>query len=356
MLVYFAVFLLTLFLQAAIGSNDSSSYKWRIFITLTPLFLFGALRVGEGDYITYKNTFEFIHMTTDLSNVDDHYEKGYVLLCKAMPSFRWLIILVSFMMCLGYGTLIYRYVPQRYLWIAICLMFLSANNSIYFILQTMRNGLAVSLLMLAIPLINRKFKSILLYAIIGFIAWSMHTSALFAFSIAFLVGIKGPSFSRTEKIVWIGVFGFFMLSSASGLLAMIEPFVDTYFDRYNAVVRELNDSVGYTGWLITFGALILTIPVLSFLRKNTLNPSQIKLFRLFLIYCLSFFMGVLNTRVTQYFCPYMIMAVPIMYDKMNIQLMKHAYLAFLIGFISYAMFLWTQSEWFTHMIYHSVFD
>jgi len=355
MVVYFIVLFLTLILQGVVKSNSPKTYKRRIIITLLPLFLFGALRVGEGDYITYKNTFDFIHMTSDLSNVNDHYEKGFVVLCKYMPSFRVLIILVSFLMCLGYGTLIYRYVPQKYLWIAIVLMFLSANNSIYFILQTMRNGLAVSLLMLAIPLIKRNVKCLILYSLIGFIAWSFHTSALFAFSLAFIVGIKTSPFSKKELFVWLGIVVFFLLSSAAGLLTLIEPFVGEYFDRYDPVIRELNKATGHSAILMNLGALILTIPVLSFLRNDKFDFDKLKLFRLFLLYCLSFFLGVLNTRVTQYFCPYMFMAVPIMV-KMCKPIEMYAYVAFIVGFISYAMYLWTQSEWFTHMVYHSVFE
>jgi len=355
MAVYFIVFFLTLILQGIVKSNSPKAYKKRIIITLLPLFLFGALRVGEGDYMTYKNTFDFIHMTSDLSNVNDHYEKGFVLLCKFLPSFRLLIILVSFMMCLGYGTLIYRYVPQEYLWLAVVLIFLSANNSVYFILQTMRNGLAVSLLMLAIPLIRRNAKSLLLYSLIGFIAWSLHTSALFAFIIALIVGIKTTSFSKKELIVWSGVFAFFFFSSASGLLTIIEPIVGTHFDRYDSVIRELNKVTGHSATLMNLGAIILTIPVLLFLRNIKLDFDKLKLFRLFLLYCLSFFLGVLNTRVTQYFCPYMFMAVPIMvrYGKtMEMQI----YVSFIVGFISYAMYLWTHSEWFTHLVYHSILD
>ncbi len=356
MLVYFVVFLITLVLQHIIPSYNASSYKRRIFISLIPLFLFGALRVGEGDYRTYEESFKLIHLGESSWQIDEHFEEGFVFLCCILPTFRSLVILVSFLMCLGFGTLMYRYVPRKYLWVAFVLLFLSANNSVYFILQSFRNGIAVSLLMLAIPLIQRRIKPLILYFVIGYIAYNIHTSALFAFTIAFLVGILNGPFNKKALIVWCCVFGFFLFSSTSGLIEFITPYVEDNFDRYNPVIREINNSLEHDPWLIHLGAAIITVPVLIFMKTTKLNASQTKLFNLFLIYCLSFFLGVLNTRVTQYYCPYMVMAIPVMYSRTQKVLLKQAYLAFVVGFISYAMYLWTHSEWFTHSVYHSILE
>lgn len=356
MFVYFVVFFITLVLQYIIPSYNTSSYKRRIFISLIPLFLFGALRVGEGDYWKYEEAFKLIHLGESSWIIDEHFEEGFVLLCSILPSFRSLVILVSFLMCLGYGTLMYRYVPRKYLWVAFVLIFLTANNSVFFILQSFRNGIAVSLLMLAIPMIKRKIIPLILYFCIGYLASSIHTSAVFAFTIAFLVGILNGPFNKKVLIIWCCVFGTFIISSASGLIEIITPYIEDHFERYNSYLLSFSEALEHDPWLIHLGASIITVPAFIFMKKNELDASQTKLFNLFLIYCLSFFLGVFNTRITQYYCPYMAMAVPIMYERMDKTVLKNAYLGFIVGFISYAMYIWTQSEWFTHAVYHSILE
>lgn len=355
MLVYFACFILTLILNALIKARTPLEYKRKLCIILTPLFLFGALRVSGGDFQTYQDTFNLIHKARFTSEISGHFEWGFVALCKALPTFRSLVVLVSLLMCLGFGSLFYRLVPPKYLWIAIVLLFLSAGNSVYFILQTMRNGIAVSLLMLAFPMIRAK--RFIWYLALGIIAWSIHTSAIFAFTVAFIAGSFKKNFTQREMVMWISVISVFFIFSATEMLDFIAPYVNEYFDRYDAVIREISKVGDRSAILLTIGALTITVPVLIFLKNTKLTQEQNQLFRLFLLYCLSFFMGIFNLRVTQYFCPYMICAIPIMYYKIPQRIWGQIYFWFVVCFISYAFYLWTQGITFIHHAqYHSILN
>jgi len=154
MTAYYLVFLLTLLIQLhPVKSN--ADYKKRLFFTFLPLFLFGALRVDFGnDYLGYEHYYYSVHSFSELFNIDKHMEKGYALLNLVMPSFRSLLVLTSLLMCFSYATLFYKFVQPKYNWLAILLLFLSGDKTIFFVLASMRNGMTVSLLILSLSFIQ----------------------------------------------------------------------------------------------------------------------------------------------------------------------------------------------------------
>lgn len=352
MLVYFLVFLVTMLIQFVSVSNQKQ-YLWRTIISFVPLFLFGALRVGGGDYVTYEDAFYDIHNLAEFTKANDHFELGYIYLCRYMPSWRVLVIFVSFLMCLGYGRLFYKYLPPTQTKIAFVLLFLSGNYTIYFVLSAMRNGLAVSLLMLAVPyIIERKWVPV---AILGAIATSIHTSAMIAFTVAYLVG-RTTTITKKEITVWMGIAMVILTTSVAGVLDAIEPLVAQYMDRYDSVIREIEEVQDHSSFLANVAAVVIGLFLLFVIKQIDYSKAEASIYRLSLLYPVSFLLGVLNTRVTQYYIIFAILFTAILCYRFRNRMLNFVFTSFLVLFMSYSFYLWTQSEWFTHQTYYSVFD
>lgn len=351
MLVYLGVFLITFALQYI--PTTKISYLHKTILSFVPLFLFGALKVGGNDYYVYEEGYYEIQNLIDLSQANEHFEIGYVYLNKIMPSWRSLISLTSFCMCLAYGRLFYKFVPPSQTKLAFLLLFLSGNYTIYFVLSTIRNGLAVSLLILSFTyIVERKWFPTLILAII---ATSIHTSAIAAFPIAYFVGRNGK-FSRIEFYIWLILALLLIFMSSLGAIAFIEPYINRYMDRYDSVIRELNNMTATKSYLTIVGGIGMVCGLFSYIYNCDMSKMENSLFRLSLLFPYSYFLGILNTRVTQYYIFFYIVAISIIASKSKKKILSMFLIMLSLFFIGYAFFLWTQGTWFAHMEYHSILE
>lgn len=351
MLIYWEVFLITFIIQYI--PTTKINYRHKIILSFVPLFLFGALKVGGNDYYVYEDGYYEIKNLIDLSQANEHFEIGYVYLNKIMPSWRSLISLTSLCMCMAYGRLFYKFVPPNQTKLAFLLLFLSGNYTIYFVLSTIRNGLAVSLLILSFTyIVERKWFPTLILAII---ATSIHTSAMAAFPIAYFVARNGRM-SRMEFYIWLIVAVLLIFMSSLGILEFIEPYINRYMDRYDSVIRELNNVSATKSYLTIIGGVGMAWGLFYYILNSDLSKMENSLFRLSLLFPYSYFLGILNTRVTQYYIFFYIIAISIIALKSKKQIESKFLILLSIFFIGYAFILWTQGTWFAHMEYHSILE
>ena len=353
MLVYFIVYLLTILLCYVVSANDRKKYLLKLIIVFIPLFLFGALREQFNDQLAYENGFYEIHeLPSFVYDQEAHYEMGFQWLCYVSPDFRTLLVITSILMCISFIVFFYNNVPQQSLYIAISLLFLSGHFSIYFILASIRNGIAMSFLMLGFVFCQKR--QIISFAIVTFLASLVHTSALFAFPLAYLVG-RNSKFTVVEICVWFGVMLFFIISTNLSLINIIAPYINSYFHRYDSVI-EAEIEIGNTFHPL---AIIGTISIFSFLsyfalRRSYISQSEMSIFRVAMLFSLAAIMSAMNARMSQYYSPFIVAATSIIYTRFPKSDIKLVFILLVFAYLGYSFFLWTHSVWFNYSTYHSV--
>lgn len=352
MAVYLCTFLVVLLLQF-IPVHSENQYKIRLAFSLIPIFLFFVLKEGATDLIIYEKYFDAIQDTqSDLKTVNDHMEVGFAYLCKIMPTFRSLVALSAFLYCLGIWLIMYRFISPNSSWIVIVFLFLGGGNSIYFVLEAMRNGFAVSLLMISLMFaIERKPKFVVVMCIL---AMSIHTSAIVAFLLLYFLS-RSQSMTREEMLIWIIVSLFFLFLSASSLAAFIEPIVSRYFVRYKGVIDAV-DKYSHFAWLANIASFSILLYLLYLLRSGVLIGVENAIVRVSLMYPISYLLGAMNTRVTQYFIFFYIISCGLVYIHKREIKYANLYLLFSISVMGYAFNVWLKSPYFAHQIYHSILD
>ena len=100
--IYLIVVVATLLIQF-IPAKTERAQIWKIVLTFLPLFLFGALRVDFGyDYDSYEDAYySYKSYGTDQFG---HSEIGYQWLNTLCPSFRFLIVIQSLLVCIAYAV------------------------------------------------------------------------------------------------------------------------------------------------------------------------------------------------------------------------------------------------------------
>jgi len=358
MSVYYLLLFITFILQFTSAKTDQQYLK-RTIISFIPFFIYAATRLNFGpDYSAYESFFETIKEIPfkDYDPETLHMERGFAYLCKIIPSWRLFLVLDSFLVAATYVSLIYKYVPRNYSWLAVLLIFLTGNNTIFFDLVAMRNGIVVSILILSLPLIkNRK---LLPFAAITGLAYTIHASAIFFFPLAYLLGVN-KSLTKKELYIWTGVLLAFTVLSANNIIDRITFVVMLIGDRYESTLQEVAENYN-RGFLATIFSLLLSGLLLigQYKGEKNLNDNEKVILRLSLLFSFSYLLGSLNTRVSQYFVLMFIAAIPILTN-----ISKNGYKYFLIGlvlvycFYSFYIVWILNNPYFVYQQYHStLFD
>lgn len=353
MKVYFFVYLLTLFLCYVIPANSQRGYLIKLIVVFIPLFLFGALREGFSDQNTYEGIYyEIQTLSSFVFDETAHSEIGYQWLCYIMPSFRAMLVFTAALMCAAYIVFFYKNIPQGSLVLAISLLFLTGNLSIYFVLSSMRNGIAMSLFILCFSFWQSR--KILPAALVTLAAMTMHTSAIFSLPLAYFVG-RTSRFTKNELYIWIGVIIFFIVSSSTSLINYISPIINDYFNRYDSVI-ELGRETGNTFHpLAAFGSVTLFGLLASFINKDSFfTESDLSILRISMLFSIALIMTALNARMSQYYSPFIVAATTIIYARCPSSTLKQIFTAFVIAYVGYFFYLWMIDRWWVYGVYHSV--
>ncbi|WP_455637905.1 EpsG family protein [Parabacteroides sp.] len=353
MSVYFFVFILALILNHFLHDRTPKQYRWNLFWTFLPLFIFGAIRVDFGnDYITYKATFEEINAAANFV-VDNnmHEEVGYQLLNFILPSYRSILLLTSLLMCFSYGVFIYHNVPQKYVWLFLILLCLNPEKNVYGTLVGIRNGLVISGFLLSTAILQKR--KIIQFVAISLLMMTIHTSAVLFLPIAYVCGIN-REFTRKEMLVWVGGIVFCLSLGISSLVNMAIPFIADNFERYEVYLQ----SEKQRGILIVVTNLFFVVIFIVYMMKNSriLLPKQRSIMRIGLLYLCCAFLGILSLRTSNFYNLFFIASLVIIISNGSFnEFIKFILIVLAILVSCYSTFLvWMGSQWWDHATYHSL--
>lgn len=349
--IYYTIFIVTLFIQFI--PEDIVSYKWKLVLTFIPLLIFGCLRCDFGnDYAVYKATYERIQIVTNIFSVDKRLEFGYMLLNKTMPSFRALLILTTSLTCVAFWFIFYRYIPSRYSWFGIALLFLSGDISVFFMLSGIRNSIAISLLLLSTYFIEKRKP--FFYFSIMLLASTFHTSAFLFFPITYLFGSVKP-FTYRSFVIWASVLAFLIIIPLDRIIDGVMPFVSHNFDRYSTYVDKANKIGDTRSLLILSSVIIMGFSNLLFLKNTELKKRELMMNRLALLFIYSYLLGSLNMRCSQYLILFFIVGSCNLLSRYENKNLRYFYTVFILLFLGYAFFVvWQGNPNFPYKVYHSI--
>lgn len=306
------------------------------------------------DYDSYVDFFiEFHSSNSFYYDENSHAEYGYQLLNYIMPSFRSILVLNTFLLCFSLAVFIYRNVPKNYFWLVIILIFLNVEKNIYGPLVGTRNGFAIALFLLSTVFIQKR----IIWAFAGMVAVAMqfHSTALFYMPIAYFVG-RNKRITKTEIIIWFAVAVFLLISSLSGLVSFLEPYLVEYNEGYTLYIES---GVYHRGWLLTMtGLVLLSLTFYHFWNnKEKFDSDQNSVIRVGLLYIMTTLLGSAAFRAGYFYDMFFIATVVLLLTKSK----KEQYakvLCFLAIMVSlYSFFLWRSvtSGNYRYDIYQSVF-
>lgn len=355
MKAYYLVFVLTLLISLLYYVKTDKQWRWKLFWTFLPLFIFGAIRVNFGnDYNSYEEIFDGIHSLRQFQfNHEAHAEIGYQLLNWVMPSFRLLLVLNAFLLSLSFAVFSYHNIPKKYLWLAVVLLFLNPEKNIYGSLVGMRTGLCVSSFLLGFVWVQRR-KWLPFFTLIAVMS-TIHTSTLLFLPIAYFVGFNKP-FKRSEIWIWLGAVVVLLLTSMTQIFDVISFLIDN--DTLGRYEEVLTVATSHRGILQTLASLAFIIMFLVYFnqRGKTLSSDKNSLLRMGMFFSMTFFLGSLAMRASYFYDMFFIASVVrIFSDKKAKMELRWGILLLAIATSFYSMFyVWMGSPWWNHGIYHSL--
>lgn len=352
--VLYVVFFLTLLLSYLLPAKTDEQWRKKLFWTFVPLFIFGALRVDFGnDYGDYENFFNELHTKVFVYDETHHAEIGYQFLCYLMPSYRSLLVLNAFVLCLSLGVFCYENIPREYISLAILLIFLNVEKNIYGSLVGPRNGFAVATFILSTVFIQKRY--LIAFAASTALAMTLHNSAIFFMPIAYIVG-RNKELTKTELILWIGVIIAILVSSTKGLMDIVEPYVLDYNDSYAIYIKEEY----HRGPLLTITGLILIIITLILFwgNKTSFSQNQNSLIRLGILYMTSTILGSVVFRAGYFYNMFFIGTIAIFMSQKRKTVLHIALCVLSIVMSIYSFYLWRINCMgnSNYDVYHSILD
>lgn len=345
---YWTIAIITIIINL-IPANKQKNYLLRLKISLIPLFLYSAFRVNFGlDYDSYLDFFNGSKIYG--LDANNRMELGYYYLNLIMPSFRSLLIFQSLLMCTAFYYLFKWYIPANYTWIGFVLLFLSVDTSIFFILDGIRNGMAISILILTtFFVLERKIIPMLL---LMFMAYMMHESALLVAPVVYFLA-NGKPVTKSSIIIWMSIMFFFAVASSTIVLDYADVFFNKYFDRYSTYIVAAKEYDKGAGILVSVFSIVVSAIFIFLLKDKKLTTKESSVVKFTLIFFLSYLLGPLNVRVSQYFAPFFIAGSIVALYKGTNKPLKIAYFIAIFAFLFYSMLLWFDKPNFPFQIYNS---
>jgi len=350
---YYIIAAITFFILFINRNKGEKGKLRRIVISLLPLFIFGAVRLNFGaDYSAYEDFFNGVHSQQNIYDVNDHMEGGFAWLNKALPSFRLLLTLSSFMMCCSLGYLLYSIVPQKYHALFMVMVLLNTQSCIFFMLSAIRNGFTVAIFVLSYYFMEKKqWKPLALCAFIGL---NIHTSIAIIYILSLLMMFL-PKFTKISAIIWLSVISFLGFTSLSGLISQVDILVSLFFDRYEDFVKEAMEIADNRGLISALYAICSSAIYLYYLytTKKDQKPELYHYLALLSIFSMS--IGILGGRMQFYFLPFMITGACKMLQEWKSQL-RFVYVGMTLFLFYMAFSKWISGEYFTYNEIHTCLE
>ena len=265
-------------------------------ISITVLFIFLALRYNFGnDYMAYYMSFNDMTFE-DRANTD--VEIGYNLLCCAFRplGFFTMIFCWSIFYCFSLYYAIRRYVEPQYYWL-VMLCLISNADLVFFGASAVRQTLAFSCILIAIPFLEKK--NWLLYCVLVLLASTFHQSSivfLFLYPLMYL-DLQNKKFILFFGLVAIGLMTVFKGQFESVIQVITMSNFEKYAERYGDSEATLGGGIA--------GTVVRVVFMLLFLWCMRKEEDKIKsIFYILSVLCIVIFTfrnQVMLQRYTMYF-------------------------------------------------------
>lgn len=282
------------------------------FLVLTAI---GAIHYNYGsDYNVYVQLFSVFSEDTSAFKDIVFRDPGWVLLnriCKPIGFFG-LLILVNVVMNLIYYWFIKKHVPAKMWWLAVAIYVFS--TSFYLMnFSMLRQGLAISLFLLAVPLIIDKkiFPSLL----VVLVASTIHSSAIILLPFVFW-GLLPQKFGKLLVAVYVILFALFLFGGSiveqwlNLFLSSSEKFEE--FANYNKT--GISFGLGFMADMVTFIVYLSSINSVNFSREDKLLISLTSIGSVLIPFQQIYLIA---GRVSWYFGVLSILAIPMCYDNLK---------------------------------------
>ena len=328
---YLLLFVITLLIQF-IPAKTNKKYLFRSIATFVPLFLYGALRYDCNDMNEYESFYSFAHGSAWFNEINEHFEYGWALFNFWAPSFNFVLVAQTLIVFASYAFIFYKVIPPKYSWLAVVILFLGGDKSIYFI-TAMRNSVAIAMLIASIPLIRER--KLWQFAIVAVVAGFFHTTAWVMFPLAYIVG-RNSVMTKKEVIAWLAVLAFLLVTPIDTIVGNILPFIETEtFEKYSNYFEDSHTA----GMLVKSVSVVMTCLMLSFVYKESGEDKQVNtLSRLSLLFIYFGFMGTLNARGSQYYIMPLLLATVLLFDKSKNQIVRYGFTALVLAYLAYGLF------------------
>lgn len=362
MAIYF-VLPVFIYLYGKLYQANSSNKRRGIYLIVTfgVLILVAGLRapnVGTDLAGHYAKRF---HMIVDYSwsripefSVKTGYEIGYCYFTKFLHVFsndvQFFVFATSFLMCAAFGYFIYKESTDVILSTELMLF----TCFYYRFMTMMRQGLAISIILVAYTLMNnseRKLKDYIKFALLILLAATFHKSAILCILMILFDRIR---FTKKQIIICVGTMVVFYLFYMNFYAAALKFFgIGNNYERY---LTSTSEGVGHINlqtiynFSLAFGTFLLGYYVLVWEKKpkKHLFEKNERMYCLatkesFLLYMvliaatfnmLIFRMNILN-RFSLYFTPFILILCPYAISVMKLKSNKpiaRALIYFVFGF------------------------
>ena len=340
MLIPFIVFSMAVLLAYTAQFNN---VRWGLKASFSVVFIFLALRYNYGnDYIGYHDMFKDINMYSDINVFDNDYhaEIGWLILCRVCEpiGFFGMVAITSFITCCVYYSMIVRYVPRKYYWLAV---FLYCFTSGFLLTQSsmMRQTMAMNIFILAIPYLIKK--DFIRYLLLVFFASTFHTSAILMLPICFVNFID---FKVTKKKACIIFVSYVILYFSSAYLKpIVGDYVNLYFKRYVGYLDDKPIELG-TGLGLIYMAGVLMLLLLNEQYQSKNNRILFKLVIIGYFFNPLGFMVPLLGRIGMYLFCLTIVVYPIFLNYLKNPIHRYLFLLALIFMTLYGFYGFFQSD------------
>lgn len=343
MVTYFTIFLLTLALAFAVRDRRGGISTKVLFLVFVPLFLFGASRIDCMDMEEYEYFYKSTHGNQFYDSVNERIEIGYSFLNFILPSFRILIILQTCILIASYMFVCKKYVSLKYLWLFICLFFLSGEKTVYF-LTAMRNTIAIAIMLFSLPFIAErktwKFAGVTLFASL------FHTSALLFLPLAYVIG-RNTKVRKWELATWLLVLVLLLIIPVSLFVDHVSDFIiDNRFEKYSAYLENVHEN----GLMVKLSTILFAGLILYDITKNPINNIHLMLGRLSLLFVYFPLLGTLNARATYYYCMVIILYAVYSISNEKKLLYRNIFVILLAIYMAYAFFIVDGSSQYSGLL------
>lgn len=314
--------------------------KHALELSFLIIFLFTALRYNYGtDYLSYFNIFEEAIEYSSIFSIEfDNFnsEPFWIIICYLFKpiGFYGMIMVITAFFCYTYYSLIVKYVPQKYFWLAV-FIYVFFYNIMLIQFSAIRQGLSIAIFINSLKyLVDNKKPTKYIFSIL--IAGFIHSSAFFmlVFVIFFI-----PKVQKSKSIGYFILLSFFILLLFGQLIYNYIPQFLIVFtgDRYIGWFESDIDSMTTIQGSILWTVLIFIVIIYSRFQSDTIKILFYLCSIFFLVYPLTV-LAFLSDRMGYYFAPLCIVVFPYILTTEKNKIRRALLLGFFLIFVLYNFF------------------